>query len=137
MSFLIDTSALVHLLRDRSGAIGEKYDRLVAGRPVALCRITEFEILNGARDEREWSRLTRLIAEETVLEVAPSAWRSAGQIVFDLKRRGLTLMNVFDCPIAQTALDHDLDLIHDDKDFEMIAKVRPLRLVRFKAAKQD
>lgn len=137
MTFLVDTSALVHLLRDRSGALAGKYDRLVAGQPVVLCRITEFELLNGARDEREWSRLVRMLGEERIIEIASSAWAAAGQIVFDLRRRGMTLASTLDCLIAQTALDHDLDLIHDDRDFEAIAKVRPLRVVRFKQTPKD
>jgi predicted nucleic acid-binding protein len=132
VTFLVDTSALVHLLRDRTGTLAAKYDRVVAGRPAVLCRITEFELLNGARDEKEWSRLDRLLSKETIVDIAPTAWAAAGQIVFDLKRRGTTLTSVLDCVIAQTALDHELELIHDDRDFEAIAKVRPLRTIRFK-----
>jgi predicted nucleic acid-binding protein len=131
VTFLVDTSALVHLLRDRSGRLAARYDRLVDGAPVALSRMTEFELLNGARDEREWSKLKRLLDDETLLDVPASGWRESAQIVFDLKRRGMTLMNVFDCLIAHTAVIHDLELIHDDADFERIAKVRPLKLHRF------
>ena len=137
MTFLVDTSALVHLLRDRSGLLAAKYDRIVAGQRAVLARITEFELLNGARDEREWSRLKRMLAEQSIIETAPAAWGAAGQIVFDLKRRGTTLTSVFDCVIAQTALDYDLALIHDDRDFEAIAKVRPLRVVRFKQSAKE
>ncbi len=128
MTFLVDTSALVHLLRDKSGRLADKYDRLVGEEPVAISRMTEFELLNGARDEKEWERLRRL------LDLPEGAWLVGAQIVFDLRRRGHTLMNVFDCLIAQTALAHDLDIIHADKDFEAIAKVRPLRLHRFQPA---
>lgn len=131
MTFLVDTSALVHLLRDRTGRLAGKYDRLVRGQPIALSRMTEFELLNGARDEKEWARLKRLLESETLLDLPGNAWAESGQMVFDLRRRGLTLMNVFDCLIAHTALRHDLELIHDDADFERIATVRPLRLHRF------
>jgi predicted nucleic acid-binding protein len=137
VTFLVDTSALVHLLRDRSGTLAPKYDRIVAGRPTVLCRITEFELLNGARDEREWAMLVGMLREQSIIDIAPAAWAAAGQIVFDLKRRGTTLASVFDCIIAQTALDHNLDLIHDDRDFEAIAKVRPLRAVRFKQTAKE
>lgn len=131
MTYLVDTSALVHLLRDKSGLLAGKYDRIVGGAPVALSRMTEFELLNGARDERELDSLRRLLAGQTLLDLPSEAWARAAQIAFDLRRRGLTLTNVFDCLIAETALTHDLGLIHDDKDFEAIAKVRPLRLHRF------
>lgn len=130
MTFLVDTSALVHLLRDRTGNVAERYDALVGGRRVSLSRMTEFELLNGARDEKEWAGLSRMLSGEALLDLPENAWQDSAQIVFDLRRRGVTLMNVFDCLIAQTALVHDLDIIHDDRDFEAIAKVRPLRLHR-------
>ncbi len=135
MTFLVDTSALIHLLRDNTGRVAERYDQLVDGGPVALSRMTEFELLNGARDEKELSRLRRLLAAETLLDVPQSAWSESAQIVFDLRRRGITLMNVFDCLIAHTAIQNDLTLIHDDVDFERIAEVRPLQLHRFRSKK--
>jgi predicted nucleic acid-binding protein len=97
--------------------------------------MTEFELLNGARDEKELSRLRRLLAGETLLDIPATAWSESAQIVFDLRRRGVTLMNVFDCLIAYTAIQNDLQLIHDDGDFERIAEVRPLQLHRFRAKK--
>ncbi|WP_410503742.1 hypothetical protein [Leptolyngbya sp. 7M] len=36
-----------------------------------------------------------------------------------------------DCCIAQAALEHDLLLIHNDRDFETIAQVRSLQHFRF------
>ncbi|MBY0226985.1 MAG: PIN domain-containing protein [Hyphomicrobium sp.] len=135
MTFLVDTSALIHLLRDKTGRVAERYDQLVKGAPVALSRMTEFELLNGARDEKELSRLRKLLAGETLIDIPATAWNESAQIVFDLRRRGTTLMNVFDCLIAYTAIQHDLELIHDDTDFERIAEVRPLQLHRFRSKK--
>jgi predicted nucleic acid-binding protein len=34
------------------------------------------------------------------------------------------------CCIAQIAVDHDVLLLHRDRDFEVIAEVRPLRQQR-------
>jgi predicted nucleic acid-binding protein len=135
VTFLVDTSALIHLLRDKTGRVAERYDQLVDGAPVALSRMTEFELLNGARDEKELSRLRKLLAGETLIDIPATAWNESAQMVFDLRRRGITLMNVFDCLIAYTAIQHDLELIHDDTDFERIAEVRPLQLHRFRSKK--
>jgi len=135
VTFLVDTSALIHLLRDKTGRVAERYDQLVDGATVALSRMTEFELLNGARDEKELSRLRKLLAGETLIDIPATAWNESAQMVFDLHRRGITLMNVFDCLIAHTAIQHDLELIHDDTDFERIAEVRPLQLHRFRSKK--
>lgn len=130
MSFLIDTSAMVHLLRDRKGDVAREFDEIAQGESVLLSDLTVFELLRGARDAKEWTGLAELIEKESVISAEAADWRHAARIVFDLRRGGLTLKNSVDCLVAQMALKHDLELIHDDADFELIARMRPLRLRR-------
>lgn len=42
-------------------------------------------------------------------------------------RKGLTVRSPIDCCIAQAALENNLLLIHNDRDFETIAQVRLLQ----------
>ncbi len=132
MAFLIDTSALVHVLRDKTGLVGPKYDALVGTAAVHLSRVTAFELLKGARDAAEWSRLEQMLAAQIVLECDARYWTEAAQLVFELRRSGLTLKNPIDALIAQSALAHSLTIVHDDQDFELIATTRPLSLQRFR-----
>ena len=131
MSFLIDSSALIHLLRDRTGTLAARYDSLIGDNPVALSRITAFEILKGAKTEQEWRGLMKLLSEETLLAPADADWVAAARTVFDLQRNGITLSASIDCVVAEAALTRGWTLVHDDKDFERIATVRPLKLQRF------
>jgi len=130
VSYLIDTSVLVHLLRDRSGDFAARYDELVAGAEVALSRITEYELLRGAKSEKEWNGLKKLVREQALLPIVDGDWHEGARIVFDLRRRGVTLGNSIDCVIAQAALRGDLTVLHDDEDFERIARVRELKVRR-------
>jgi predicted nucleic acid-binding protein len=61
---------------------------------------------------------------------APSGWSEAARIHFELRRSGLTVRSILDCCIAQIALDGPLTLVHNDRDFEAIGKVRALRAKR-------
>jgi predicted nucleic acid-binding protein len=38
----------------------------------------------------------------------------------------VTVRSTLDCLIAQIALEHGLALLHEDRDFESIRRVRPL-----------
>lgn len=38
---------------------------------------------------------------------------------------GITPRTSIDCLIAQIAIEHDVPLYHDDRDFELIARVAP------------
>ena len=53
--------------------------------------------------------------------------RQAARIYYDCRRRGLTIRSTIDCYIAQLALDHDLAVLHDDRHYEAIRRVRPLK----------
>ncbi len=46
------------------------------------------------------------------------------------RRRGLTVRSTVDCFVAQLVLEVEGTLLHNDGDFELIAKVRPLQLLR-------
>ena len=131
MAFLIDTSALIHVLRDKAGHVSRRYDAIVGAEPVKLSRVTSFELLKGARDDAEWSRLDQMLSSQAILDAESDDWMRAARIVFDLRRKGTTLKAPIDALIAQVALRHSLTLLHDDHDFELIAATHPLRLLRF------
>ena len=42
----------------------------------------------------------------------------------------LTVSGVVDCLVAELVLQQGGTLLHDDDDYEMLARVRPLRLLR-------
>jgi len=84
------------------------------------------ELLQGARDEREWNLLREYLEVQQYLECRPTSWADAARIFFDLRRRGKTVRSPIDCCIAQLAIEHDVLLLHRDRDFEVIAEVAPL-----------
>jgi predicted nucleic acid-binding protein len=127
---LVDTSVWIEILRDRVGRRRAAFDAALDGDDAVLSRFHQLELLQGARDEREWSLLREYLDVQDYLECAPTTWADAGRIFFDLRRRGKTVRSPIDCCIAQIAIDHDALLLHRDRDFEVIAEVRPLRQKR-------
>lgn len=127
---LVDTSALLDFLGGRATKAALLLERLVRERATFhLAPIVVQEVLQGARDEKQWKRLNRYLGSQSWVDVAdPLQSRiAAARIFFECRRRGLTVRSGDDCLIAQIALDHDLALLHDDRDFEAIRRVRPLR----------
>lgn len=124
---LVDTSVWIELLRDRTGHVRTALDRALDGDDAVLTRFHQLELLQGARDEREWSLLSEYLDAQTYLESSPASWAEAARIYFELRRRGRTVRSPIDCCIAQLAIDHDVLLLHRDRDFETIADIRPLR----------
>lgn len=124
---LVDTSVWIEVLRDATGVKREAFREAMAGEPVAISHLTEYELLAGSRDQADWRLLASYLDDQLYLSLADESWRDAARIYFDLRRRGLTISGAVDCAIAQLALDHDALLVHRDRDFQAIAEVRPLR----------
>ena len=127
---LVDTSVWIDVLRDRTGREATALDAALDGDEAVLTRFHQLELLQGARDEREWSLLVDYLDAQGYLECGPGMWSEAARIFFDLRRTGKTVRSPIDCCIAQIAIDHDVLLLHRDRDFETIARVRPLRQMK-------
>jgi predicted nucleic acid-binding protein len=130
---LIDTSVLVALFKDRTGEVARGLRELLDGRSFYLTRFTQMELLQGARDGKEWLKLSEYLEGQNYLEMDDAGWANAARLYFDLRRRGLTVRSVIDCCIAEIALRHEMTLIHNDRDFAAIGTLRALRHVELKA----
>jgi predicted nucleic acid-binding protein len=84
------------------------------------------ELLQGCRDKREWGLLSEYLEGQDTIEMQATTWTSAAKIYYDLRKQGLTVRSPIDCCIAQLALENQLLLIHDDRDFVTINQVVPL-----------
>lgn len=130
---LVDTSVLVDFLRGRPTEGAESLHRLEQdGVPFAIPAICCQELLAGARDEDEWRLLLDYLETQDVVTPA-DPWHThveAARIMFDCRARGTTVRGAIDCLIGQLALENDAPLLHSDRDFDIIATVRPLRAWR-------
>lgn len=97
----------------------------------ALTRFTQLELLQGSLNEKEWTLLSTYLSTQEYIELTANSWQEAARIYYDLRRKGLTVRSPIDCCIAQAALENNLLLIHNDRDFETIAQVRPLKHLHF------
>ncbi len=131
--FLIDTSVWIDVLRDKTGAVRRSLETLINDEPIFLSRFTQMELLQGCRDEREWSLLQTYLQEQDYIEATSNTWVAAARIYYDLQRQGLTVRSSIDCCIAQLAIAHQLVLVHNDRDFETIQIVRSLNCYRFRS----
>jgi predicted nucleic acid-binding protein len=128
---LIDTSVWISVFRDRTSQVRQKLEALIDNRQVFLTRFTQLELLQGSLNEKEWILLSTYLEAQDYIESTEDSWQAAARIYYDFRRQGLTVRSPIDCCIAQAALEHDLLLIHNDRDFETIVQVRSLQHLRF------
>ncbi len=124
---LIDTSAWVEFLRDTGSATCNRVDSLLES-DIGICDAVRMEVLAGARDERHLQDLRRLLALATVLPTEPAHYDDAAVLFRRCRREGETVCKLIHCLIAAVAIGVDALVLHNDKDFEVLARHTNLKI---------
>ena len=129
---LVDTSVWVGYLRgDERPAVTRLAELLDRGTPVAVTSIVAQELLQGVAPGPAFDRLERYLSSQLRVE-AVDPWLSAveaARMFGTCRAAGVTVRSTLDCLIARIAIEHGVALLHDDRDFDGIARVVPeLRL---------
>ena len=97
---------------------------------LALCGIILTEILQGIADDTTYRRVRRYLGPLIMLPMPEAVFVRAADIYRKLRKQGITIRKTNDCIIAATALEHQCQLLHKDKDFAPMAKHYPLKVVK-------
>lgn len=123
---LVDTSVLINFFRGRE-TTGTKYLETLINEEQPFC-INEFvyqEILQGSKDEKEFSMLKSYLSEIPLysLKHGIQSYENAASLNFRCRRKGVTVRSTIDLLIAETAIENNISLLHDDEDFTNMARV--------------
>lgn len=125
--YLVDTSAWIDYLNGREAEHVALLDELLSNPlAVGITDLVYMEILQGARDQLHFERFRQYFSGLRFyrpLEPEPSH-AAAAQLFLDCRRLGITVRSTVGCMVAQCAIEHDLILLHNDRDFERMSSVR-------------
>ncbi|NBM15118.1 PIN domain-containing protein [Streptomyces sp. GC420] len=122
MIYLLDTSGLVRLLRDRK-LQSAWYDAIDAGA-IASCYAQRAEFLYSARSRREYDEIVEMFTDlYPDASVPKNAGRWIGAVQHRMAQAGEhRSASAVDLIIAATAAHHGLAVLHDDADYRAIAR---------------
>jgi predicted nucleic acid-binding protein len=104
-------------------------ESLVDFGEIVTCPPVIQEVLQGFRDERAF-RAARdaMLALPCVDSPLPlGRFEEAATLYRAARRAGVTVRSSIDCLIAASALAHDLEVLHSDRDFDLLASVSALQ----------
>lgn len=130
---LVDTSVWIALLRKQPSPPTVRLRQLLIDGDAAVAPVIVQELLQGAASAAQLERLrTHFLGLPTLSPHDSLATHAAaGALYARCRWAGITPRSPHDCLIAQTAIEHSVPLLHDDRDFESLAGLVPgLRLVR-------
>jgi predicted nucleic acid-binding protein len=128
---LVDSSVWIDWLRARATTATRELDRAIDDERILLTPVILQELLQGAREPRHLTELRAYFEPLPMLFASARTHADAGALYARCRWVGITPRSPHDCLIAQTAIEHGVSLLADDRDFEQIAGVEPaLRLLR-------
>lgn len=124
---LVDTTVWVDLLREQRTPPTRQLRRLLDRNEAAIAPVIYQELLQGAASPEKLAKLRDYFGELPSLVPADSmaTHQAAAELYARCRWRGITPRSPHDCLIAQSAIEHGVRLLHDDRDFEAIAQVEP------------
>ena len=123
---LVDTSVLINYLKDQKNEAVKQFEYILEkSLPYGIDTFIYQEILQGAKTNKEYNILKEYF--ETIplyyLKYGKESYEQATLINIRCRENGITIRSTIDLLIAETAIENDLYLLHDDNNFINMAKV--------------
>lgn len=123
---LIDTSALKSFFKGHKNSATDKFEHILKNKvPYGINYYIYQEILQGAKNEKEFKLLKEYLGSQKFynLKNGQKSHEDAAKLYFKCRVAGYTIKSIIDLLIAQTAIENNLSLLHNDNDYINIAKI--------------
>lgn len=126
---VVDSSVWIARFRGEPSPSVAKLDHVVDPTTLLVGDLVLFEVLQGARDERHAERIARALgAFDAVSMTDPGLALAAARYSRFLRSRGVTIRKTIDLLIATFCIERGHALLHQDRDFDLIAQHLPLAI---------
>jgi len=126
---LVDTTVWIDFFADRSEPHVATLEKLIENEEdLCLCGIILAEVLQGIRSEQDYTKTKDYLDDLVFLPMQQATFIRAAEVYRSLRKCGVTIRKPVDCMIASVAIEHDIPLLHNDRDFDYMAKYSNLRV---------
>lgn len=124
--YLIDTSVWIDYFRGRAHQPVDYFIRIIKEEiPFGITSHIYQEILQGAASKKDFQVLVEYLDTQRFFHPKNPvlSYADAAKLYLNCREEGITIRSTIDCLVAQTAIEHNLILVHKDKDYLQIKKV--------------
>ena len=126
---LVDTTVWIDFFAGRPRLhVAALEQFLRTGEDICICGIVLAEVLQGIRSDLDVSKTKEYLGDLIFLPMRQATFFRAAEIYRSLRKKGITIRKPVDCMIASVAIEYDIPLLHNDRDFDHIAKHSKLRI---------
>ncbi len=126
---LVDTSVWIDYFNGIENKQTESLDRILSEQSVLLGDIILTEILQGFDNDKEFRLAKQALEPLDCVHLGGKslAIKAASNFRF-LRSKGVTIRKTVDMLIGSWCIEHEVELLHNDKDFDQIATQLPLQI---------
>ena len=127
---LVDTTVWVDFFGGKSTPEVREVERMLdEGEDICTCGVILTEVLQGIREDDDYQRTLSRFSSFMFLPMDRQTFVRAAVLYRSLRRRGITIRKPVDCMIASVSIEHDIALLHKDRDFNPIETHCGLKVV--------
>lgn len=124
---LADSSAWIAFLRD-DGVVAHRFDDRLRAQEIVMTDPVMMEVLAGARTPVEEEQLSALLGVARRHPCERVDYVEAARIHRACRTNGEQVRSMLDCLIAAVAIRVAIPVLHNDRDFDTIARHSTLQL---------
>ncbi len=129
MRVLVDTTVWIDFFGGREEPQVAALQHLIeTEEDLCICGVILAEVLQGIRSDANHAATQQYFDDLIFLSMRKETFVRAAEIYRSLRKKGITVRKPVDCMIASVAIEHDVRLLHNDRDFDYIAKHSKLRV---------
>ena len=123
---LVDTSVFIDYFKGKNNESTEKLQNILDEKiEFGITNLIYLELLQGARDEHEYKELKDYLETQKFHDIKNGkiSYEKLSEIYMKCRKKGYTIRSTIDLIICQTAIENELYLLHNDKDYDEISNV--------------
>ena len=126
---LVDTTVWIDFFAGRPLPHVRQLQALIANdEDLCLCGVILAETLQGIRSDTDYRRTRDYFDSLLFFPMHQETFVQAAELYRRLRKKGVTVRKPVDCMIAAVAMEHNLRLLHNDRDFDHIARHTELKI---------
>ncbi len=130
---LVDTTVWIDFFAGRTTPHVDSLNELLRVQPyVCICGIILTEVLQGIRSDAQYRKTKAYLGALNSLSMPETVFVRAAELYRTLRKKGVTIRSPVDCMIASVAIENGIPLLHNDRDFDHIAKNSALKVMELK-----
>lgn len=123
---IVDTSIWIGYFKGIKSVLYDKMDFIIDNDiPYGINSHVYLELLQGAKNQSEYDILKEYLITLPFYELkyGNKSYENAARLNIKCREHGVTIRSTIDLIIAETALENNLYILHNDNDYTNMAKI--------------